>query len=174
MVYIIENNGVYGLTKGQFSATADKGQKLKYAGHERAAADRHLPGGAGGRMRLSWRARSPATPSRCASCSRRPSAINGTAVLDIISPCVTFNNHDESTKSYAYGKEHEERMHEIDFMPAYEEIQVDYEPGSRADRQAARRPDDQAEEARAATTTRPNKWRALEMLEEAARQAGVS
>ena len=59
-------------------------------------------------------------------------AINfkGTALLDIISPCVTFNNHEESTKSYTWGKAHEERLHDITFVPAYDEIQVDYEPGT--------------------------------------------
>jgi 2-oxoglutarate/2-oxoacid ferredoxin oxidoreductase subunit beta len=51
------------------------------------------------------------------------------AVLDIISPCVTFNNADESTKSYSYGKEHEVQLHDITFVPEYTEIAVDYEPG---------------------------------------------
>jgi 2-oxoglutarate/2-oxoacid ferredoxin oxidoreductase subunit beta len=54
----------------------------------------------------------------------------GTAVLDIISPCVTFNNHEDSTKSYPYGKEHEERLHDITFIAKQEEIQVDYEAGT--------------------------------------------
>jgi 2-oxoglutarate ferredoxin oxidoreductase subunit beta len=54
---------------------------------------------------------------------------NGTAVIDIISPCVTFNNHEESTKSYPYGKAHEEPLHDITFVPKFEEITVDYEPG---------------------------------------------
>ena len=54
----------------------------------------------------------------------------GTAVIDIISPCVTFNNQDASTKSYTYGKEHEERIQDITFIPSYNEVQVDYEPGT--------------------------------------------
>ena len=75
MVYIVENNGVYGLTKGQFSATADEGQELKYAGHERAAADRPVPGGADRRLRLRralLRGRRQAGARRC---SRPRSAI---------------------------------------------------------------------------------------------------
>ncbi len=54
---------------------------------------------------------------------------HGAAVIDIISPCVTFNNHDRSTKSYTYGKTHESPLHDISFVPHYEEIAVDYEPG---------------------------------------------
>lgn len=128
MVYIIENNGVYGLTKGQFSATADEGQVLKYAGtNEFPAIDLCME----------------AIISNCGFVARSfagdakqvrellKAAINfeGTAVLDIISPCVTFNNHDESTKSYPYGKVHEERLHDIAFIPSFEEVQVEYDEG---------------------------------------------
>ncbi|HEY2093630.1 MAG TPA: 2-oxoacid:ferredoxin oxidoreductase subunit beta, partial [Thermoanaerobaculia bacterium] len=56
-------------------------------------------------------------------------AHNGTAVIDVISPCVTFNNHDGSTKSYTYAKENDELLHQIGFVPEYEQITVDYEPG---------------------------------------------
>jgi 2-oxoglutarate ferredoxin oxidoreductase subunit beta len=129
MVYIIENNGVYGLTKGQFSATADIGQKLKYAGtNPFPPIDlclEALVGGAG------FVARSFAGDAKQVR-ELLKAALNfkGTAVLDIISPCVTFNNHEESTKSYPWGKQHEEPLHDITFVPKYEEIQVDYEPGT--------------------------------------------
>ena len=133
MVYIVENNGVYGLTKGQFSATADVGQKLKYAGlNELPPIDLCLEA-IDRRTAASWPARSRATPSRWRRCSRRRSAIAGTAVLDIISPCVTFNNQDDSTKSYAWGKEHEEAHHDFTYVPAHEEITVDYEPRARSE-----------------------------------------
>ena len=54
---------------------------------------------------------------------------NGTAVIDVISPCVTFNNHDELTKSYVWGKANDERLHDVTYIPPQEEIRVDYEPG---------------------------------------------
>ena len=129
MVYIIENNGVYGLTKGQFSATADVGQQLKYAGlNELPPIDLCIEALASD---CGFVARSFAGDAKQvrellkAACN-----YNGTAVLDIISPCVTFNNHEESTKSYTWGKTHEERLHDITFIQKYEEIQVDYEPGT--------------------------------------------
>jgi 2-oxoglutarate ferredoxin oxidoreductase subunit beta len=56
-------------------------------------------------------------------------SFEGTAVLDIISPCVTFNNRDESTKSYSWGREHQDPLHDVTYIPKYEEINVDYEPG---------------------------------------------
>lgn len=129
MVYIIENNGVYGLTKGQFSATADKGQSLKYAGVndlpnidlclEALAAD------------ATFVARSFAgDPKQVRELLKAAFSHEGTAVLDIISPCVTFNNHDESTKSYSYGKAHQETLQDdITFVPYQEEITVDYPEG---------------------------------------------
>lgn len=129
MVYIIENNGVYGLTKGQFSATADVGQTLKYAGTnslppidiciEAIAAD------------CGFVARSFAGDAKqVRELLKAAMSFKGTAVLDIISPCVTFNNHNESTKSYTYGKENEERIQDIQFIPAFEEVQVEYEEGA--------------------------------------------
>ncbi len=129
MVYIIENNGVYGLTKGQFSATADMGQKLKYAGTnelppldlcvEALVAD------------CGFVARSFAGDAKqVRELLKAAMSYKGLAVIDIISPCVTFNNHEDSTKSYAYGKEHEERLHDITFIARREEISVDYEPGT--------------------------------------------
>jgi 2-oxoglutarate ferredoxin oxidoreductase subunit beta len=129
MVYIIENNGVYGLTKGQFSATADVGQKLKYAGtNELPPIDLCMEAIIAG---CGFVARSFAGDAKQVR-ELLKAAINfdGTAVLDIISPCVTFNNHEESTKSYPYGKANEERLHDITFVPKFDEIQVDYEEGS--------------------------------------------
>ncbi|MDQ5824971.1 MAG: 2-oxoacid:ferredoxin oxidoreductase subunit beta [Chloroflexota bacterium] len=132
MVYIIENNGVYGLTKGQFSATADRGQQLKYAGtNELPPIDLCLEAVV---LDCGFVARSFAGDAKqVRELLKAAITYNGTAVLDIISPCVTFNNHEESTKSYPYGKAHEERLHDITFVPAYEEISVDYEPGTNID-----------------------------------------
>jgi 2-oxoglutarate ferredoxin oxidoreductase subunit beta len=129
MVYIIENNGVYGLTKGQFSATADVGQKLKYAGtNELPPIDLCMEAIAAG---CGFVARSFAGDAKqVRELLKSALSYEGTAVLDIISPCVTFNNHEESTKSYPYGKAHEERLHDITFIQKFEEISVDYEPGS--------------------------------------------
>ncbi len=128
MVYIIENNGVYGLTKGQFSATADKGQKLKYAGiNELTPIDLCLEALA---ANASFVARSFAgDPKQVRELLKAALSHRGMAVLDIISPCVTFNNHDESTKSYTYGKAHQESLQDITYVPSYEEITVDYAVG---------------------------------------------
>jgi 2-oxoglutarate ferredoxin oxidoreductase subunit beta len=128
MVYIVENNGVYGLTKGQFSATADMGQKLKYAGvNELPPVDICLEAIASD---CGFVARSfSGDAKQVRELLKAALNYNGTAVLDIISPCVTFNNHEESTKSYPYGKAHEEPLHDITFVQAFDEVQVDYEPG---------------------------------------------
>ena len=116
MVYIIENNGVYGLTKGQFSATSDAGQTLKYYGtNELPAIDLALEAIIGG---ATFVARSFSGDAKQAQTLLKAAISHqGTAVIDIISPCVTFNNAPESNKSYSYGKEHEIPLHEIDFMP---------------------------------------------------------
>jgi len=129
MVYIVENNGVYGLTKGQFSATADMGQKLKYAGvNELPPIDICLEALA---SNASFVARSFAGDAvQVRELLKAAFSHKGTAVLDIISPCVTFNNHESSTKSYPYGKEHQEPLQDITFIPHYEEIVIqEYEPG---------------------------------------------
>ncbi len=129
MVYVIENNGVYGLTKGQFSATADVGQQLKYAGtNELVPIDLCLEAIV---AECGFVARSFAGDAKqVRELLKAAMSYAGTAVLDIISPCVTFNNNPDSTKSYAYGKEHEEVLQDITFVPAFEEIEVDYEPGT--------------------------------------------
>jgi 2-oxoglutarate ferredoxin oxidoreductase subunit beta len=128
MVYIIENNGVYGLTKGQFSATADVGQELKYAGrNEFLPIDLCLEALVSG---CGYVARSFAgDPKQVVPLIKGALSHRGTAILDIISPCVTFNNKDDSTKSYAWGKAHDERVNDFTYVPPQEEITVDYAPG---------------------------------------------
>ncbi len=128
IVYIIENNGVYGLTKGQFSATADLGQEIKYAGrNELPPIDLCLEAVIAD---CGYVARSFAgDPKQVVPLIKGALSHRGTAVLDIISPCVTFNNQDESTKSYAWGKAHDERINDFTYVPPQEEIKVDYAPG---------------------------------------------
>jgi 2-oxoglutarate ferredoxin oxidoreductase subunit beta len=124
MVYIVENNGVYGLTKGQFSATADLGQKLKYAGvNNLPPLDICMEALA---ANATFVARSFAgDPKQVESLLKAAFSHRGIAVLDIISPCVTFNNHDESTKSYSWGKAQETPLNELNFVPDYAEITID-------------------------------------------------
>ena len=130
MVYIVENNGVYGLTKGQFSATADEGQELKYAGrNELPPIDicmEAIMASAGFVARsFSGDAKQVRALLKAALSHR------GTAVLDIISPCVAFNNVNTSTKSYNYGREHEVQIHDFGWVPPAAEIELeDHEPGS--------------------------------------------
>jgi 2-oxoglutarate ferredoxin oxidoreductase subunit beta len=124
MTYIVENNGVYGLTKGQFSATSDKGQSLKYAGvNQFMPLDICLEALA---ANATFVARSFAGDAKqLEALLKAAMSHNGLAVLDVISPCVTFNNHDASTKSYTWGKENEVQIHELNFVPSYEEITID-------------------------------------------------
>jgi len=133
MVYIVENNGVYGLTKGQFSATADKGLSLKKQG-----TNPYLPVDIAMEALVanaSFVARSFAgDPKQVKELIKAAIAHTGIAVIDIISPCVTFGNHEESMHSYTFGKEHEEPLHEISFVPARDEITVeDFEEGTTKD-----------------------------------------
>ena len=129
MVYIVENNGVYGLTKGQFSATADEGQKLKYAGeNELPPIDICLEAILAG---CGFVARSfSGDAKQVRELLKAALSHRGTAVLDIISPCVAFNNHETSTKSFKYGKDHEQPLHDIGWVAPAEEIVIgDYDPG---------------------------------------------
>jgi 2-oxoglutarate ferredoxin oxidoreductase subunit beta len=132
MIYIIENNGVYGLTKGQFSATADMGQRTKYAGlNEYPAIDLCMEAIVAD---ATFVARSfSGDKHQVQKVMTAALNHNGTAVIDIISPCVAFNNHDESTKSYFWGKEHNEAVNEIvgiqGLIQIQEEIDVEYEEG---------------------------------------------
>jgi 2-oxoglutarate/2-oxoacid ferredoxin oxidoreductase subunit beta len=129
VVYIVENNGVYGLTKGQFSATADEGQQIKYAGlNELPPIDLCMEAVIGG---CGFVARSFAgDPRQVEVLLKAAMSHRGTAVLDIISPCVSFNDQDDSTKSYSWGKAHEEVISDFTFIPFREEISVEYDEGT--------------------------------------------
>src|SRR5262245_56567854 len=132
MIYIIENNGVYGLTKGQFSATADLGSKAK------SGVSNDLPAidlcAMAIELGCNFVARSFAgDPKQMVALLKAALGHKGTAMFDVISPCVTFNNHDGSTKSYKYAKDHEELLHEISYVPFFEQITVDYEAGQSTD-----------------------------------------
>ena len=128
MIYIIENNGVYGLTKGQFSATADFGSKAKGGQlNELPAIDICTMAI---ELGCNFVCRSFAgDPKQMVALLKGALAHRGTAMFDVISPCVTFNNHDGSTKSYKYAKDHEELLHEISFVPFFDQITVDYKEG---------------------------------------------
>ncbi|MEO6913367.1 MAG: 2-oxoacid:ferredoxin oxidoreductase subunit beta [Candidatus Baltobacteraceae bacterium] len=127
--YIIEDNGCYGLTKGQFSATADLGSKLK--GGKVNDFETIDVCGLALELGATFVARSfSGDGKQLIPLLEAAFAHRGTAVLDIISPCVTFNDHEGSTKSYAYIKEHGFTLHTPDFIPGSKEIVVDYEPGS--------------------------------------------
>jgi 2-oxoglutarate ferredoxin oxidoreductase subunit beta len=132
MIYIIEDNGVYGLTKGQFSATADLGSKLKSGiVNELPAIDTCA---LAVELGATFVARSFSGDKRQLQALLKAAiAHNGTVLLDVISPCVTFNDHEGSTKSYKFMKDHEEPLQDINFVPAFEEIDVEYEPGSGVD-----------------------------------------
>jgi 2-oxoglutarate/2-oxoacid ferredoxin oxidoreductase subunit beta len=129
VTYIIENNGCYGLTKGQFSATADVGSTQKGGKvNEYATID---VCGLAVELGATFVARSfsgdgkQLVPLLQAALSHR-----GTAIVDIISPCVTFNDHEGSTKSYAYVKDHDVVLHTADYIAGGREITVEYEPGT--------------------------------------------
>src|SRR4029077_20259360 len=129
MVYIVENNGVYGLTKGQFSATADFGSKSKRGVVNTDAAIDLV--GIALQIGATFVARSfsgdkkQLTPLIKAAIEHR-----GAAFIDVISPCVAFNNHTGSTKSFDYVREHNEAVNRLDFITGRASINVDYEPGS--------------------------------------------
>jgi 2-oxoglutarate ferredoxin oxidoreductase subunit beta len=130
--YIIEDNGTYGLTKGQFSATADVGSVQK-----RGSVNTYQPidpCAVALTLGCSFVARSfsgdgkQLVPLIKAALSHR-----GTAMLDVVSPCVTFNDHDGSTKSYSWVKDHDEQIQDVTYIPFFEEIHVDYAPGTTQD-----------------------------------------
>ena len=126
MIYIIENNGVYGLTKGQFSATAEVGLNLKHQGiNQYMPVDICMEAIASNATFVS---RSFAgNAKQVKELLKAAFAHKGIAILDIISPCVTFNNNETAYHSYAWGKDHEEPLHEISFVPARDEIMLDKE-----------------------------------------------
>ncbi len=128
MTYIVENNGVYGLTKGQFSATADPGSKSKKgAVNADSAIDLvqvALQLGATYVARSFSGDKEQLVPLIKGALSHR-----GAALLDVISPCVAFNNHAGSTKSYDYVRAHNEAVNQLDFMPHRDAITAMYQPG---------------------------------------------
>ena len=126
MVYIVENNGVYGLTKGQFSATAEKGLNLKKQGaNQYTPIDICMEALA---SNATFVARSFAgNAKQVKELIKAAMSHNGIAVLDIISPCVTFNNQDAAYHSYAWGKEHEEPLHDITYVAPRNEIVLERE-----------------------------------------------
>lgn len=128
VVYVIENNGVYGLTKGQFSATSDLGQELKHAGkNELPPIDLCLEAIV---AECGFVARSFAgDPKHVTRLIKAALNFRGTAVLDIISPCVTFNDKDDSTKSYHWGKTYDERINDFSFVMSQDEITIEQAEG---------------------------------------------
>ncbi len=129
VIYIIEDNGVYGLTKGQFSATADLGSKLK------TGVVNDLPPidtcALAVQLGATYVARSFSGDKRQLLALLQGAIVHrGTSMLDVISPCVTFNDHEGSTKSYSYVKDHDEPLADVSFVPFFQDISVDYEPGT--------------------------------------------
>jgi len=132
LIYIIEDNGVYGLTKGQFSATADVGSKQKNGViNDLPALDTCSLAVLSG---ATFVARSfSGDKKQLLAILKAALAHKGTVMIDVISPCVTFNDHEGSTKSYKYVKEHEEVLQEVSFVPHFEDISVEYEEGTTKD-----------------------------------------
>src|ERR1700688_4206850 len=128
MIYVIEDNGVYGLTKGQSSATADLGSKLK------TGVLNELPPFDCCALALEWGATFVARSfsgdkKQLQAILKAAITHNGLSVIDVISPCTTFNDHEGSTKSYSYVKDHEEMLNEVDFVPFYEDISAEIAEG---------------------------------------------
>ncbi len=132
MIYIVENNGVYGLTKGQFSATADQGSTSK-----RGVVNADSPIdmiGLALQLGASFVARSfSGDKQQLVPLIKAAIAHKGAAFLDVISPCVAFNNHPGSTKSYDYVREHNDAVNRLDVIPTRETITVDYAAGDAID-----------------------------------------
>jgi len=129
IIYIIEDNGCYGLTKGQFSPTADLGSKLK------TGVVNDLPPidmcALAIELGASFVARSfSGDKKQLLALLKAALSHRGTVMLDVLSPCVTFNDHEGSTKSYAYVKDHDEPVHDVNFVPFFEDIGVEQEPGA--------------------------------------------
>lgn len=132
IIYIIEDNGCYGLTKGQFSATADIGSKLK------TGVVNDLPPidtcALAVMLGATYVGRSfSGDKKQLLALIEGAIAHRGTAMLDVISPCVTFNDHEGSTKSYSYVKDHDEPIGDVSFIPFFEDITVEYDPGTTKD-----------------------------------------
>jgi 2-oxoglutarate ferredoxin oxidoreductase subunit beta len=132
LIYVIENNGVYGLTKGQFSATADIGSSLKTGVvNDLPPIDMCIMAI---ELGATFVARSfSGDKKQLLAMLKAAIAHKGTVILDVISPCVTFNDHEGSTKSYKHMQAHEEAITEVGFVPHFEDIAVDYDPGTTYD-----------------------------------------
>ncbi|HET9265938.1 MAG TPA: 2-oxoacid:ferredoxin oxidoreductase subunit beta [Vicinamibacterales bacterium] len=129
IIYIIEDNGCYGLTKGQFSPTADLGSKAKNG----IANDLQPIDTCALAIQLgaSFVARSfSGDKKQLLSILKASLSHRGTCMIDVVSPCVTFNDHEGSTKSYAYAKDHDEPLGEVSFVPFFEDISIEYDPGT--------------------------------------------
>src|SRR5512134_2486490 len=129
MIYIIEDNGCYGLTKGQFSPTADIGSTLKNGVvNDLQPIDTCV---LAIELGASFVARSfSGDKKQLLAILKAALSHRGTAMIDVISPCVTFNDHEGSTKSYAYVKDHDEPVGEVSFVPFFDDISVEYDPGT--------------------------------------------
>lgn len=129
MCYIVANNGVYGLTKGQFSATADKGAKQKNGAYN--PFDTIDICSLAINLGCTFVARSfSGDAKQLVPLIQAAQKHRGTALIDVISPCITFNNHDGSTKSYTYVREHDVSLHELGIVQPMAEIKVDYPEGT--------------------------------------------
>jgi 2-oxoglutarate/2-oxoacid ferredoxin oxidoreductase subunit beta len=129
IIYIIEDNGCYGLTKGQFSPTADLGSTLK------TGVVNDLPPidmcALAVQLGASFVARSfSGDKKQLLALLKAALSHRGTVMLDVLSPCVTFNDHEGSTKSYDYVKEHDDPLHEVSFVPFFDDIAIEQEPGA--------------------------------------------
>jgi len=128
MTYIVENNGVYGLTKGQFSATADAGSKSKRGAVNTDTAIDLVAMAL--QLGASYVARSfSGDKDQLVPLIKGAIRHRGAALIDVISPCVAFNNHAGSTKSYDYVRAHNEAVNRLDFMPRRDAITAAYAPG---------------------------------------------
>ncbi len=129
MTYIVENNGVYGLTKGQFSATSDRGSKSKRGAINNDEAIDLVA--LAMQMGATYVARSfSGDKAQLVPLIQGAILHRGAAFIDVISPCVAFNNHDGSTKSYDYVREHNEAVNFLDVIKMHSEITADYAPGT--------------------------------------------
>jgi 2-oxoglutarate/2-oxoacid ferredoxin oxidoreductase subunit beta len=129
MTYIVENNGVYGLTKGQFSATADRGSKSKRGVTNTDSAIDLV--GIALQLGASFVARSfSGDKTQLVPIIEAAISHKGSAFIDVISPCVAFNNHAGSTKSFDYVREHNEAVNRLDVITGRAPITVDYAPGT--------------------------------------------
>jgi 2-oxoglutarate/2-oxoacid ferredoxin oxidoreductase subunit beta len=132
MAYIVENNGVYGLTKGQFSATADQGSKSK-----KGAINSDSPVDLVGmalQLGATYVGRGfSGNKAQLVPLIKGALSHGGAAFIDVISPCIAFNNHPGSTKSYDYVREHNEAVSRIDFIAPQSEISAEYAPGEVVD-----------------------------------------